>query len=39
MYARIGGHTVQEGTRISIDGSNGLVYSGTCIFRVQERYL
>jgi len=30
FYARIGGYTVTEGSVISIDGSTGLVYSGTC---------
>ena len=29
-FAMIGDYTVKEGTIISIDGSTGLVYSGSC---------
>jgi pyruvate,orthophosphate dikinase len=29
-FAQIGTHTVREGVMISIDGSTGLVYSGSC---------
>ena len=36
LYASFGGHTVREGDEISIDGSSGLVYLGSCLFTVQE---
>jgi pyruvate,orthophosphate dikinase len=29
-FAKIGDYTVKEGTMLSIDGSTGLVYSGSC---------
>jgi pyruvate,orthophosphate dikinase len=32
LYAQIGEYTVMEGSPVSIDGSNGLVYSGICAF-------
>ena len=34
-FAQIGTHTVRDGVVISIDGSTGLVYSGSCA-RVEE---
>ncbi len=37
LCARFGDHTVGEGDEISIDGSSGLVYLGSCLFTVQER--
>lgn len=36
-YAIIGDDEVREGTSISIDGSTGLVYSGTCFLTVKDR--
>ena len=33
-YAVLGGHTITEGSYISIDGSTGLVYAGLCAFTV-----
>lgn len=36
FYARIGDYTVTEGSVISIDGSTGLVYSGTCFLGIRE---
>ncbi|RJQ13311.1 MAG: hypothetical protein C4560_14585 [Nitrospiraceae bacterium] len=36
-YAVIGNYEVREGTFLSIDGSTGLVYSGACMFTVNER--
>jgi len=37
LYARFVGHIVREGDEISIDGSTGLVFVGTCMFTVQSR--
>jgi pyruvate,orthophosphate dikinase len=37
LYARIGDFTVREGTGLSIDGSNGLVYSGICGIKETRR--
>lgn len=39
LYARFGDHTIHEGDEISIDGSAGLVYLGSCLFTVQQKNL
>ncbi len=36
-FAQIGNYLVTEGTLISIDGSTGLVYSGTCEFTTETK--
>ncbi len=36
-YAVLGGHTITEGSYLSIDGSTGLVYAGLCAFTVSAR--
>jgi pyruvate,orthophosphate dikinase len=33
-YAVLGGHTITEGSYLSMDGSTGLVYAGLCAFTV-----
>lgn len=33
-YARIGAEIVREGAPLSIDGSTGLIFSGTCLYTV-----
>jgi pyruvate,orthophosphate dikinase len=35
-FARIGPHTITDGTALSIDGSTGLVYSGVCAFTEEQ---
>jgi hypothetical protein len=37
-FATFGSYEVNEGNPLSIDGSNGLVYSGTCVMTVRERH-
>ncbi|MEJ2192852.1 MAG: PEP-utilizing enzyme [Nitrospirota bacterium] len=34
--ARVGGYEIREGTPLSIDGSDGLVYTGVCEFIVRK---
>ncbi len=36
-FARIGNYPITEGSLISIDGSTGLVYSGTCEFTTETK--
>ncbi|MBI5074328.1 MAG: hypothetical protein HZB62_04070 [Nitrospirae bacterium] len=36
-YAFMNEHLIREGTEVSIDGSTGLVYLGSCMFTVQSR--
>ena len=36
-YARIGSFLIKEGSAISIDGSTGLVYSGSCVFTTKKK--
>jgi pyruvate,orthophosphate dikinase len=36
MTARFGNQIIREGDEISLDGTSGLVYLGSCLFTVRE---